>query len=122
MFYAAYPRKAGKSKALQAWLKLAPDAALQATLLGALAAQRPHLDTRENGKFIPHASSWLNQARWEDEIPGAKARAAPVTDDGRQWWQVAGFDHPGEAANARCHIGNFREFCDGKRTPEEVAA
>jgi len=121
-FYAAYPRKAGKKAASKAWITLRPDAALQATILGALAAQKPHLDTRENGRFIPHASTWLNQGRWEDEIPGAKARAAPVTDDGRQWWQAAGFEHPGEAANARCHIGNYRDFRDGKRIPDEVAA
>ena len=24
------------------------------------------------GRFIPHASTWLNQARWEDEVDNGK--------------------------------------------------
>lgn len=119
-FYAAYPRKIGREAALKAWIKLAPDEALQATILGALAAQKPHLDRREKGRFIPHAATWLNNARWEDEIPGGKP--APVEADGRVWWEIAGFDHPGEAANARCHVVNYREFRDGKRIPAEEVA
>lgn len=119
-FYAAYPRKIGREAALKAWIKLAPDEALQATILGALAAQKPHLDKREKGRFIPHASTWLNNARWEDEIPGGKP--APVEADGRVWWQAAGFTHIAEAQNEHCHLGNFREFRDGKRVPQEATA
>lgn len=119
-FYAAYPRKIGREAALKAWIKLAPDEALQATILGALAAQKPHLDRREKGRYIPHAATWLNQARWEDEIPGEKP--APVDSDGRVWWEVAGFTHIAEAQNERCHLGNYREFRDGKRVPQEATA
>ncbi|MDR6538850.1 hypothetical protein [Variovorax soli] len=119
-FYAAYPRKVGRKAALKAWLKLAPDEALQATILGALAAQRPHLDRRENGRFIKHPSSWLNDGCWDDEIPGAKV-AAPVNDSGQQWWEVAGFTHPAEAANERCHVLNYREFREGRRISEVTA-
>lgn len=119
-FYAAYPRKMGRQAAWRAWKTLAPDAALQAKILGALAAQRPHLDRRENGRFIPHASTWLNQGRWDDEIPGAKS-SVPVNDSGQQWWEVAGFTHPAEAANERCHVLNYREFRDGRRISEVAA-
>jgi len=119
-FYAAYPRKIGKKAALKAWVTLAPDQALQTTILGALAAQRPHLDKRENGKYIPHPATWLNQGRWEDEIPGGKP--APVEADGRVWWQSAGFTHIAEAQNEHCHLGNYREFRDGKRIPQEATA
>ena len=27
---------------------------------------------RDNGAFIPHASTWLNQQRWEDELEPAR--------------------------------------------------
>ncbi len=117
-FYAAYPRKVGKQAALQAWVKLAPDKALQTVILGALAAQRPHLDRSENGRFIPHAATWLNKGQWEDEIPGGKPK--PVDSSGLQWWQAAGFGHVAEAQNARCHVGNFRQFQDGKRIDSEA--
>jgi hypothetical protein len=120
VFWAAYPRKVGKQAAMNAWVKLCPDEALQARILGALAAQKPHLDNRENGRFIPHPSTWLNAGQWDDELPGGKP--APIEADGRVWWQIAGFGHPAEAASARCHIVNYREFRDGKRIPlEEVA-
>ena len=120
VFYAAYPRKVGRAAALKAWLKLAPDEALRATILGALAAQRPHLDFSDDKKHIPHASTWINGERWTDEIPGG-TKPAPVSVDGVVWWQAAGFEHPGEAANARCHVLNYREFRDGKRATEEVS-
>ncbi|MBT2322544.1 DUF1376 domain-containing protein [Variovorax paradoxus] len=121
VFYAAYPRKKGRGAAVKTWNRLAPDAVLQAKILGALAAQRPHLDRRENGRFIPHPSTWLNEGRWDDEIPGAKA-TAPVDVSGRTWWQVAGFDHPAEAENARCHIGNYRQYRDGRLMAEGAPA
>lgn len=121
VFYAAYPRKVGRTAALKAWVGLAPDEALQATILGALAAQRPHLDFREKGRFIPHASTWLNNSRWTDEVAGS-SKPAPVDADGRIWWQVAGFTHIAEAQNERCHIGNYHEFRDGKRIAEGAPA
>ncbi|KWT72250.1 MULTISPECIES: phage replication protein [unclassified Variovorax] len=120
VFYAAYPRKKGRKAALKAWLKLAPDDVLQAKILGALAAQRPHLDKRENGRFIPHPSTWLNEGRWDDELPGAKA-AAPLDASGSVWWQAAGFDSVDHAANERCHVGNFREYRDARRISEVTA-
>lgn len=121
VFYAAYPRKVGKQAALKAWLKLAPDEALQVTILGALAAQRPHLDRRENGRFIAHPATWLNDGRWDDEIPGAKV-SAPVNAGGELWWQAAGFDSVAHAENERCHVGNYRDFRDGRRIAEGAAA
>lgn len=119
VFYAAYHRKVGKKAALAAWIRLGPDEALRAKILGALAAQRPHLDRRENNRYIPHASTWLSHARWEDELPGAKA--APVDATGSPWWQVAGFDSVDHAANERCHIGNYLDFRNARRIREATA-
>ncbi|RUR68669.1 hypothetical protein EJP67_16525 [Variovorax guangxiensis] len=75
--------------------------------------------TKDGGAYIPAPLVYIRNRRWE----GAEdVKAAPVTADGQRWWQVAGFEHPGEAQNARCHIGNFREFRDGKRIAQEASA
>jgi uncharacterized protein YdaU (DUF1376 family) len=71
-FWLAYPRKVAKSKAAQAWLKLSPNRELVAVILAAVEAQkRSEQWTKDNGQFIPHATTWLNQERWNDELPPA---------------------------------------------------
>lgn len=118
VFYAAYPRKVNRPAAFKAWKRLKPDEALQAQILAAVALQRKHPDwTKENRKFVPHPASYLNGRRWEDEILGA---SPPVGQT--DWFREAGFTHVAEAQNARCHIGNYREFRDGKRIAEGVTA
>lgn len=64
-FWSAYPRKEGKQTARKAWGKINPD--LQ-VVLSALAWQKKTQEwTKDGGAFVPHASSYLNGARWEDE-------------------------------------------------------
>ena len=66
-FWSAYPRKTAKTQAAKAFARLAPDGALLAVLLRAVAAQRTWEQwTRDGGQFVPHASTWLNGRRWED--------------------------------------------------------
>lgn len=65
MFWREYPRKTGKGAAWDAWRKLQPPIA---DALAALAWQRQSADWRkDNGAFIPHPATYLNQRRWEDE-------------------------------------------------------
>jgi len=68
-FWAAYPRKVNRKGAQKAWQRLSPTQRLFDTIMAAVAKQE-QLDSwlKDNGKFIPHASTWLNNARWEDEI------------------------------------------------------
>lgn len=64
-WYATYPRKANKVKALQAY-KTARKKANQTTLLAdAKRAQSRFADTDE--QFIPYPATWLNQECWLDE-------------------------------------------------------
>ncbi len=66
-FWAEYPKKKVKSTAYKAWAKVDPK--LYDIIMTALATQKASEDwTKENGKFIPHPTTWLNQQRWEDEI------------------------------------------------------
>lgn len=68
-FWTQYPRKQNKPAALKAWRKLAPSPELVDEILAAVALQRGSDDwTRDGGRFIPHASTWLNGQRWADEV------------------------------------------------------
>ena len=45
------------------------------TIINALIAQKKTEQwTRDGGKYIPHASTWLNQERWNDEIERGEAK------------------------------------------------
>lgn len=72
-FWKAYPNKTGKGAAEKSWEKQKPDLA---TVLAALAWQtKQDAWTKDQGKFIPHPSTYLNQRRWEDEQPVTKPKA-----------------------------------------------
>ena len=71
-FWPAYPRKVAKTSAAKAFAKINPDAALLGVMLAALDRERRSKQwQREEGRFIPHAATWLNQRRWEDEAQPA---------------------------------------------------
>lgn len=75
-FWMVYPRRVKRVKALAAWRRLAPDAALEAVILAAVEAQaRSDQWTRDGGAFIPHPTTWLEARRWEDEVPAPASRS-----------------------------------------------
>lgn len=63
-FWPLYPRKAAKEASLKAARKL-QESERMAAMFG-LAKQLPEMHTRDPSK-IPHAATWLNGRRWEDE-------------------------------------------------------
>lgn len=77
-FWQAYPRKVGKKAALKAW-HAAKDKPDLLRILSALAAAKQSPDwTKENGKFIPHPATWLNQGRWDDEVQSRTQTTTPA--------------------------------------------
>jgi phage replication O-like protein O len=67
-FWSIYPRKVKKSEALKSWNKINPTNGTIEAILKALQWQIKSPDwTKDNGQFIPHPSTYLNQSRWEDE-------------------------------------------------------
>lgn len=76
-FWKAYPRKVKKLEASIAYSRLDPSPELALRILIAVQAQRERgcLRPKPGGdvQFIPHASTWLNQRRWEDELEPAPA-------------------------------------------------
>lgn len=71
-FWPSYPRKAGKPKALIAW-KAATKKTDPDTILAGLDAWLPYWAAKDEPEFVPHPTTWLNQERWADTPPQAKA-------------------------------------------------
>jgi hypothetical protein len=69
VFWELYPRKQAKQRALSSWLKLRPNATLAGKITESVKA---HIGTDQwqdaGGRYIPHAATFLNQKRWEDEV------------------------------------------------------
>ena len=77
-FWQAYPNKTGKANAIKVWNRDKPN--LQ-TILNALSWQkRAESWTKDGGQFIPHASTYLNGKRYEDERPKVQPRLNGVPD------------------------------------------
>lgn len=68
-FYSAYPKHIGKEAAWKAWQKRNGDRPDLNTLLKKIESQKNTENwKKENGSFIPHPATWINNARWEDEV------------------------------------------------------
>ena len=69
-FWQAYPKRIAKAKAAEAFSKLNPDEELMKVMLAALKAwSKTEQWQKDSGQFIPNPTTWLNQRRWEDELP-----------------------------------------------------
>lgn len=68
-FWEAYPRKAGKKKAIETWKRFKPTDELTDRIVAHLKGmcECPQW-TRDAGQYIPHPTTYLNQERWNDEI------------------------------------------------------
>lgn len=104
-FWEAYPNKRSKGQAERAWHKLAPDAALVATMLDSLAAQNAEREyLRKNRQFVPawkHPATWLNGACWNDEV------------------HVDPLAPPGQSVNGNCRKCNFNSTIHALRKCQE---
>src|SRR5262245_12808823 len=70
-FWEAYPKKVGKGAAFKVWKKLRPSKTTVEDMLIAIAGQRRSRQwLKDQGQFVPHPATWLNQARWEDAPEG----------------------------------------------------
>lgn len=68
-FWVSYPRKIGRAAALKVWHKLNPNSDLQEKILAKVDESRNSAQWRkDNGQFIPHPATWLNQGRWDDVL------------------------------------------------------
>jgi hypothetical protein len=75
-FWRAWPRKVGRGQAERAYksaLKRAPHDAIMA----GLSRQLPKLRSTDP-KYVPHASTWLNGMRWEDQDTAEPTKREPA--------------------------------------------
>ena len=77
-FWSEYPRRVARKEASKVFSRINPDEAMFAAMLAALARQK-NSDSwlRDQGRYIPHATTWLNGSRWLDED---KPNPAPPQD------------------------------------------
>lgn len=85
-FWALYPRKTNRLRAVQAWDKLKPDLELCKIMSQALKAQI-NMPQWSDPQHIPHPSTWLNGARWMDEIPQVRAASQSREEGGACGWR-----------------------------------
>ncbi len=68
-FWSAYPKKVGKGGAYKAWQKMKGTRPTIEDIERILEQQRNSVEwTKEGGQYIPNPQTWLNQARWEDQL------------------------------------------------------
>jgi hypothetical protein len=86
-FWKHYPRRVNKQEALRAWNRLSAQDRMECLRTIPLhAAQWERAGTE--WRFIPHAATWLNQRRFEDELES-------VPDLGQCEWNKNGTREPG---------------------------
>ena len=67
-FWESYPKKKGKGAARKAFENAIKKGVTGDVLIDAVNRQRCGSQwTKDNGQYIPHPATWLNQERWEDE-------------------------------------------------------
>ena len=72
-FWDAYPKKQKKLNAQKAWHKLKPDTVLAEQIIRDVRIRSQRLDwLKENGKYVPMPTTYLNGQRWTDELPEPK--------------------------------------------------
>lgn len=67
-FFASYPNREKRETALKAWSKINPDAeTLKAIAAGLKRWKVSERWTKDGGRYVMLASTWLNQSCWNDE-------------------------------------------------------
>lgn len=66
-FWKAYPRKRAKARALKAWMKNVSSSSTPTVLKALAVHKRLRQWNIEDGRYIPHPATWLNDHAWMDE-------------------------------------------------------
>ena len=68
-FWQMYPNKVAKVTAYKTWVKNDLNPIAEFILSGVKRWKQSDQWERDNGRYIPHPNTFLNQRRWEDEVP-----------------------------------------------------
>lgn len=81
-FYKAYPRKMARKDAEKAWARMTAEERERA--MAALPNHLRYWDATDTGKeFIPYPATWLNGARYDDDIEMPQER---IPEKAVAWW------------------------------------
>lgn len=75
-FWTVYPRKAARKAAVRAWARIDPG--LHGRIVEAAKAWAESFKNPIEIQYCPHASTWLNGERWDEEPPPRKAKVADL--------------------------------------------
>lgn len=67
-FWSEYPKKISKKKTEQVFDKIKPEL-FESIMAGLDKWNKTEQWTKDGGQFIPYPTTWLNQERWNDEVP-----------------------------------------------------
>lgn len=82
-FWDEYPKKVGKADALKAWKRAKiTEEIFERILQSVRAAKASEQWRRENGRFIPNPATWINQGRWDDELPQSAGTSDSSSPEG----------------------------------------
>lgn len=83
----SYPKKIGKAEAFTSFTNLKPDEALTTRIIASIARYQKTSQWQDNdGRYIPHCTTFLNQRRFEDEVFEEKINNGPKI---LRWEQTA---------------------------------
>lgn len=81
-FWKEYPKKVSKENVRKWFIKNKPDDELFNKIIKSLERFKELDDwKKQNGKYIPYPSTWLNQKRWEDEFETDEEKIKRIFDE-----------------------------------------
>lgn len=75
-FWSAYPRKVGKGAARKSWTKAVRGTHWSLIVAAASAYADHHRARQTEPRYIANPATWLNQERWDDDLPEVTGREA----------------------------------------------
>lgn len=87
-FWEQYPRHTAKAAAFKQWRRLEPAKELQEIILHDIAVRLGRGEWQEE-QYIPHASTYLNGRRWEDEQTAIPQKDAAGPNVGKGYYNPA---------------------------------
>jgi uncharacterized protein YdaU (DUF1376 family) len=113
-FWNIYPKKVAKPMALKSWLRISPNEDTVTQIIQDVTKRKASEDwTKDQGKYIPNPSTYLNNQRWTDlfEIPETKETLhAKLTS------------HPANPKGTQCTHATEEEKADFKAMLERYKA
>ena len=67
-FWSEYPRKDGKARAFELWKRHHLHKQRETVMAHLVAVKQTEQWTKDGGKFVPHAATYLSQKRYLDEV------------------------------------------------------